>query len=696
MSDAPFMTEVTQPILIKDGALFLGTCPNGAVPDGSDAGVGLFHRDTRYLSRYELTLGSRGPLVLMSSAARGTQAIHQLTNNEIVQTDGKSMAPQCFGLRLDRTVAGDRLELADRIEIRNFALKPIRFELAVTIDALFEDIFELRGAEPKSRGPLRTVETRDDGLTFRYIGTDAVERRLTVMLDRAATITVHGSARRLAFDLEIKARQTETLEIRFEVEEVGAPTRASPPAPVVYNGVSVTSDNLIFDRLLDRSFKDLSLLLTELEEPFIAGGLPWFVAPFGRDSLIAALQTLPFDPRPAEGVLRLFARHQGRKTDAETGEEPGKIPHELRVGAMANLQEVPHRPSYLSIDATPLFLILVGRHAEWTGSHALFDELRTTIDAAVAWMTERSAANANGYLTYDRENEDGVIHQGWKDSSTGVPRSDGERSKGPIALSEVQGYAWLARRLMADAYQTAGESAAADVLMDEAQSLRKAFNQDFWMEAEGCFALGLEVGDRQLDVVASNAGQVLWSGIADDDKASRTAERMMQPDMNCGWGVRTLSVAATAYNPLNYHLGSVWPFDNALIAAGMKRHGMDGPAISLFDALIDVSEHFAMGRLPEFFIGFDREPGLFPARCPFAEPLQAWSAGAAPYLLTEMLGLRPVSSGLVLDNPLLPTSVACLEIVGLTVGQRRFDCRVTRDGAGVVSGSVTPAEERAA
>jgi hypothetical protein len=223
------MTEVTQPIFLKDGALFLGTYPNGAVPGGSDAGVGLFHRDIRYLSRYALTLGERDPLVLMSSAARGTQAIHQLTNDEIVQTDGKSMAPQCFGLRLDRTVAGDRLELADRIEIRNFALKPIRFELAVTIDALFEDIFELRGAEPKSRGPLRTVETRDDGLTFRYIGTDAVERRLTVMLDRAATITVHGSARRLAFDLEIKARQTETLEIRFEVEEVGAPTRASPP-----------------------------------------------------------------------------------------------------------------------------------------------------------------------------------------------------------------------------------------------------------------------------------------------------------------------------------------------------------------------------------------------------------------------------------------------------------------------------------
>ncbi|WGM30597.1 glycogen debranching N-terminal domain-containing protein [Brevundimonas sp. NIBR11] len=696
MSDTPFMTEVTQPILIKDGALFLGTCPNGWIPGGTDAGFGLFHRDTRYLSRYELTLGGREPLVLMSSAARRFEAVHQLTNDEIVQTDGKPMAAQCFGLRLGRTVTGDGLGLADRIEIRNFALEPIRFELALTIDALFEDIFELRGAEAKSRGPLRSVETRDDGLTFRYVGADAVERRLTMLLDGAPTITVHGSARRLAFDLEIDAQQTEALKIRFEVEEVGAPAHAIPPAPAVFDGVSVSSDNPVFDRLLDRSFQDLAMLLTELEEPFIAGGLPWFVAPFGRDSLIAALQSLPFDPRPAEGVLRLFARHQGRKNDAETGEERGKIPHELRVGAMANLGEVPHRPSYLSIDATPLFLILIGRHAEWTGSHALFDELRTSVDAALAWMTERSAADPKGYLTYDRQNEDGVIHQGWKDSKTGVPRADGGPSDGSIALSEVQGYAWLARRLMAAACRRAGEDAVAASLDATADALREHFNADFWMEAEGCFVLGLEDGGRQLDVVSSNAGQVLWSGIADTDKASRTAERMMRPDMNCGWGVRTLSADAAAYNPLNYHLGSVWPFDNALIAAGMKGHGLDAPAVALFDALIDVSEHFAIGRLPEFFIGFDREPGLFPARCPFAEPLQAWSAGAAPYLLTELLGLRPGPSGPVLDNPLLPTGVARLEILGLTVGDQRFDCRVSRGDGGVISGSVTPAEERAA
>ena len=693
MSDAPFMTEVTQPILIKDGSLFLATCPNGGIPSGSDAGVGLFHRDTRFLSRYELTLGGREPLVLMSSAARGSEAAHDLTNDRIVQTDGKLMEPQCFALRLDRRVAGESLCLADRITIRNFALEPIRFELALTIDALFEDIFELRGAEAKARGPLRAVETQDNGLTFRYLGADEVERCLTVVLDRAAQIVARGSARQIVFDLEIGPQQTEALETRFSVIEVDAPARAKPPIPAVYDGVSVTSNNVLFERLLDRSFKDLRMLLTELEEPFIAGGLPWFVAPFGRDSLIAALQSLPFDPRPAEGVLRLFARHQGKKIVAETGEEPGKMPHELRVGAMANLGEVPHRPSYLSIDATPLFLILVGRHAQWSGSDDLFDELRTSIDAALAWMAARSAADENGYLTYDRQNEDGVIHQGWKDSMTGVPRADGSPSQGPVALSEVQGYAWQAQRLMADAFRRAGEDGAAADLETSAAALREGFNRDFWMEAEGCFALGLEAGGRQLAVVGSNAGQVLWSGIADDDKARRTAERMMRPDMNGGWGIRTLSAEAAAYNPLNYHLGSVWPFDNALIAAGMKRHGLTENAISVFDTMIDVSEHFAMGRLPEFFIGFDREPGLFPARCPFAEPLQAWSAGAAPYLLTELLGLHVGPSGPMMESPILPTGVDRLEIRGLTVGDRRFVCRVTRDAGGIVSGTVTSADQ---
>ncbi len=692
MVDAPFMTEVTQPILIKDGPLFLGTGPDGGIPAGSDAGVGLFHRDTRYLSRYDLTLGGCSPLVLMSSGARGDEAVHQLTNNEIVQTDGRPLDAQALGLRLARRVSGEALTLIDTITLRNFTLEPIRFELAMTIDALFEDVFELRGSEAKARGPLRAVETAEKNLVFRYIGADKVERLLTVVLGRQARVTARGSARTIAFDLVLEPQQVETFDLSFTVEEVGAPPRARPPLPPVYDGVKVNSDSPSLDRLLERSFADLAMLLTELEEPFIAGGLPWFIAPFGRDSLLAALQSLPFDARPAEGVLRLFARYQGRETVAETGEEPGKIPHEHRVGAMARLKEIPHRPSYLSIDATPLFLILIGRHAKWTGSLDLFHELRPAVDAALDWIKVRSAADPSGYLTYDRENEDGVIHQGWKDSMSGVPRADGSPSKGPIALSEVQGYAWRARLLMADLLCQAGEPAVAEALKTEAAALREAFNRDFWMEDEGCFVLGLEAGGRQLDVVASNAGQVLWSGIADDDKAARTAERMMRPDMNGGWGVRTLSAKAVSYNPLNYHLGSVWPFDNALIAAGMKGYGLDAPAVALFDALIEISSAFAMGRLPEFYIGFDREPGLFPARCPFAEPLQAWSAGAAPYLLTEWLGLRGGAEGPELVEPALPTGVNRLDIKGIRVGARRFDVRVIREDGGVVSGTITASE----
>ena len=308
--------------------------------------------------------------------------------------------------------------------------------------------------------------------------------------------------------------------------------------------------------------------------------MPWFVAPFGRDSILAALQTLSFDARPAEGVARLFAAYQGRRDDPETWEQPGKIPHELRLGQMARLKEVPHRPSYMSIDATPLFLILVGRHVEWTGALALFTELRPAIDAALDWMS-REARAGGGYLAYRGETPAGPINQGWKDSTLGIPRKDGSVPASPIALCEVQGYAYLAWTLIAAALRQAGEAAEGKRLEAATAALRRRFNRDFWMEDEGCYALALEKGGRQVTVVTSNAGQVLWSGIAEPGKAERTAKRLSRPDMDCGWGIRTLSNLESTYNPLNYHLGSVWPFDNALIVDGLRRYGQDAAAVKL-------------------------------------------------------------------------------------------------------------------
>ena len=661
MAEQIFMTEVVQPILIKDGGLFLACENGGDVTVTCGSGLGLYYRDTRYLSRYELRLGGEAALALMSSAARGDQAVQELTNPLIDGLDGKPLDIQSFGVRLERAIDGSSLTLTDRLVFRNYTLEPIAFRASILIDARFEDIFELRGAAAKERGPTRKVAAIDGGLAFRYRGADAVSRSLEIEFSRPPALSQRRGARIATFDIRMESQATETVTVKFTVSDGGAAAHVTPPAPDFFADTVVRSDNPQLDRLLERSFRDLTMLRTDLEANFIAGGMPWFVAPFGRDSILAAIHTLPFDQRPAEGVARLFALNQGRVDTPETHEQPGKIPHEFRFGAMARLREVPHRPSYLSIDATPLFLILVGEHLRWTSDTALFRELEAAIDAALTWIDRRIAEDPHRYLSYRGDTPEGPINQGWKDSTTGVPRKNGTSPKSPIALCEVQGYVYLAWTLMADAFRRAGDPGRAVTLDAAAKALRRRFNSDFWMENEGCFALALEKGGRQVTSVASNAGQVLWTGIAEPEKAARTVSRLMEPDMDCGWGIRTLSDREASYNPLNYHLGSVWPFDNALIVAGMRRYGFDADALKLFNATIDASSYFALGRLPEFYVGFGREADLFPARCPFAEPMQAWSASAAPYMLTTLLGLEPGDGKPRFKNPILPARTSRIE-----------------------------------
>ena len=679
-----FMTEVVQPVLIKDGGLYFACQNGGDVAVACGSGLGLYYRDTRYLSRYELRFGGQAALALMSSAARGDQAVQDLTNPLIHGLDGRPLDIQSFGARLERTIDGSALTLTDRLIFRNYTLEPIAFEASILLDALFEDIFELRGAPAGKRGATRKVTAIDGGLGFRYRGADAVSRSLEIRFSRAPTVSHRRGARLATFEIRLKPHATETIAVTFAVSDSGAAAHVEPPALDFYADTVVRSDNPQLDRLLERSFRDLTMLRTDLEASFIAGGMPWFVAPFGRDSILAAIHTLPFDSRPAEGVARLFALYQGRIDTSETHEQPGKIPHEFRFGAMARLKEVPHRPSYLSIDATPLFLVLVGEHLRWTGDVALFRELEAAIKAALAWVDRQIVEDQRGYLSYRGDTPDGPINQGWKDSTTGVPRKNGTPPKSPIALCEVQGYVYLAWTLMAEAFRRAGDASRAATLEAAAKALRHRFNADFWMEDEGCFALALERDGRQVTSVASNAGQVLWTGIAEPEKAARTVARMMEPDMDCGWGIRTLSDRASSYNPLNYHLGSVWPFDNALIVAGMRRYGFDADALKLFNATIDASSYFALSRLPEFYVGFQREADLFPARCPFAEPMQAWSASAAPYMLTALLGLEPGEGKPRFKDPILPAHTSRIEFT-VQESSSRFQCRLMKIDSATLS-----------
>jgi glycogen debranching enzyme len=395
---------------------------------------------------------------------------------------------------------------------------------------------------------------------------------------------------------------------------------------------------------------------------------------------------LPYEPEVAAQTLRLLALYQGDREDHWRDQQPGKILHEFRQGEMARAGAIPHTPYYGSVDATPLFLILLGNYATWTGDLSLFEELRPNVERALEWMTRYGDSDGDGYIEYRSTSEHGLINQGWKDSGDAILGADGELATPPIALVEVQGYAYEARRQAAMLYQRAGDQARAERLLAEAEQLRERFNRDFWVPDLNFFALALEAQKRPLRVVSSNPGHALWAGIADPDKAGRTVSRLMADDMFSGWGVRTLSGNERGYNPVGYHLGTVWPHDNAIIAAGCRRYGLDEAAMRIFVAVCEAASYFEHGRLPELFAGFSRQEFDAPIRYPVACHPQAWAAGSVPYLLQVILGLVPdgFHRRLQVVNPLLPDGVDFLELSGLRIGGAPIGVRFGRNSDGSV------------
>jgi glycogen debranching enzyme len=322
--------------------------------------------------------------------------------------------------------------------------------------------------------------------------------------------------------------------------------------------------------------------------------------------LITAIQTLAYNPRIAEETLRILARFQGQQENAWQDEEPGKILHELRVGEMARSGEIPHTPYYGTVDATPLFLALIGMHANWTGDPSLFTELRPNVERALEWMATYADRDGDGYLEYIRRSDGGLANQGWRDSGDGVPNADGTLAEPPVALVEVQGYIYLAKQMLAGVFRRVGEAERAAQPEREAEELRVRFNNDFWLTDRGHYALALQKANKPVTVMSSNPGHVLWSRIADPEKAERTVQRLMAPDMFSGWGIRTLSEREVRYNPTGYHLGTIWPHDNSLIAAGFRRYGFDDAALRVFQGIVEAAMHFPDHRLPELFMGFPR------------------------------------------------------------------------------------------
>jgi glycogen debranching enzyme len=412
---------------------------------------------------------------------------------------------------------------------------------------------------------------------------------------------------------------------------------------------------------------------------FFAAGLPWFGTLFGRDAAIVALQTLPYGPNMAAQTLRLLARFQAREADAYRDAQPGKILHELRRGELARLGAIPQSPAYYgTVDATMLFVILAAQYVRWSGDLAVARELRPHLDAALGWIQD--ATDADGYVTYDGRYGNGLVNQGWKDSGNAIVDADGIFVNPPIALCEVQGYAYRAWRECAALFRSLDDADAADKLEERAADLHERFDADYWSDALGCYVLARHAGGRA-EVVSSNAGQVLWGGLAPPGRAAPVVARMMEDDMFSGWGIRTLASTARAYNPMSYHLGSVWPHDNGLILAGFRRYGHDDAALRLFDGLFDAASNLRSFRLPELFCGFRREDDTHaPVRYPVACSPQAWAAGALPHALWNLLGLSADAPAgrLTVRRPRLPRWLARVELNGMRVGEATVDLRFSR------------------
>ncbi|WP_296739625.1 glycogen debranching N-terminal domain-containing protein [Mesorhizobium sp.] len=688
-------------ITVKNLDLYYVVASDGQIPLKGGHGFGLYFHDCRFLGGYQMSLAGLAPVVLASTSQKGYAALFELTNPDLHFERGQLISKDELGIRWERILDAGQSCVRELITIQNFGHQAHGFPLTLKFGSAFEDIFNVRGLVQQNLGKSERPAWRDGRLHFVHHGADQLRRTTTIAFSPQADATNGTSAE---FRIDVPAGETRTIAVTIELNEHSEDAEAghsneqpeiAPDGPAgdlranseewLERHTKVDSDSLLLNNIMDRSLRDIATLRSELgNREYFAAGVPWFVALFGRDSLIVALEMLAFQPEIAAQTLRLLASYQGRRVDRWREEQPGKILHELRVGELARAGDVPHARFYGTVDATPLFLLLLGRHATWTGDLGLFQELQEPVEKALAWIARAGDQHGEGYLKYRTLSDKGLVNQGWKDSGDAIVTADGGIAKPPIALVEVQGYVFAAKQAIAELYERTGDASRAKELREEAERLRIRFNRDFWCKDRGIFALALEARGRQAAVVSSNPGQALWTGIADLDKGRRSAARLMQDDMFNGWGVRTLSSKERRYNPVGYHLGTVWPHDNALMAAGCRRYGEDGAALRIFTAMAEAAMHFRHLRLPEAMAGFPRQDFQAPVHYPVACHPQAWAAGAVPFLLTTCLGLEPdgFADKLRIVRPGLPDFVNRITLRGLRVGTGSADLQFRRTSGG--------------
>jgi glycogen debranching enzyme len=661
-------------VSVLEGNTFVVSARNGDVEGSPSEPHGLFHRDTRFLSRLVLTIDGKTLDALSTDDLEYFEA-------QFFLVPGNGSAYTQATLSVQRVRAVGDAGFYEELTVMNHGPEPVTVEVRIEVDADFADLFEVKDAAISKPGSLYR-KADPDRLVLGY-------RRDSYV--RETWIRPHGFGYRIdetgvSFKPEIighgswhggievvaAADGTERghTEAKYRPGDAGRPAVEYPTlAELRELAPRLETDWHPLRLTYLRSVVDLAALrfypFEGSQDAVPAAGLPWFLTLFGRDSLVTSYQALPFAPELAATTLRVLAQLQGTQVDDFRDEEPGKMPHELRFGELTVFNERPHSPYYGSADATPLFLVLLDEYERWTGDADLVHELEPAARAGLAWIDDFGDRDGDGYVEYERRNtESGLENQCWKDSWNSIMWSDGTLAKLPRATCEIQGYVYDAKRRCARLAREVWDDPALAAKLDrEAHELKRRFNRDFWLDERGHYALALDGEKQRVDTLTSNIGHLLWSGIVDDEKAAKCVQHLLDDRLFSGWGVRTMAEGEGGYNPIGYHQGTVWPHDNAFIALGLRRYGYDEAGSRLAKCILEAAQYF-LGRLPETFAGYARGQTRFPVEYPTACSPQAWSSGTPLLLLRVLLGLEPRDDTVFVD-PSLPEGIEQLALYGL-------------------------------
>ncbi|MEU7591228.1 glycogen debranching N-terminal domain-containing protein [Micromonospora sp. NPDC049230] len=666
-------------IRILDGSTFVVCEDTGDIEATPSEPTGLFSLDTRFLSTWVLTVNG--------------ERLNSLSYDDLQYFESRfflvpGVATHYVDAKLsiirERTVGGS---FREQLTILNHDEKPVDLEIRMEAASDFADLFQVKDEVVNKKGEIYT-EVESDRLRLGYRRGN-FQRETSISSSTSARYDSRGFAYTVhlepneqwetAIDVETNAVGPGGRDLRFGLRMHGTERLAlqhdlerwiadAPKVNSQHGRVASTYRRSLID-LAALRFSPLSLGGATLP----AAGLPWFMTMFGRDSILTCLQTLPFTPQLSKTTLRILASLQGSRFDDFRDEDPGRILHEMRYGETAAFEEQPHSPYYGSVDATPLFVVLLDEYERWTGDVALVKELEQEARAALRWIDNYADLVGNGYIWYERRNTDtGLENQCWKDSWDSISYSDGTLPPFPRATCEVQGYAYDAKvRAARMARLFWGDPEFADQLEREAAALKERFNRDWWVADGEFYALALDPDGRQCDILSSNIGHLLWSGIVEPERAEMLAAHLVGPRLFSGWGVRTLAEGEARYNPIGYHNGTIWPFDNSFIAWGLRRYGFAEEAATIASGILDAATYFD-GRLPEAFGGYPRELTKFPVEYPTACSPQAWSTGTPLLLLRTMLGLEPHDGHLAVE-PRLPVGMGRIEVLDIPGRWGRVD-----------------------